>query len=127
MTAVADAPQDLPVVVRRGVRLFNRGRYLSAQQEWEAAWREAEAADRPFLESLVQLAGGLHLRTRRGGEKGAEHLLQRALATLEDFRPARAGIDVDALLTEFGAYLDWIKEIRRPHRLLDALRIPRLH
>jgi predicted metal-dependent hydrolase len=126
MNVMADASEGLAVVVRRGVRLFNRGRYLSAQQIWEAAWVEATGDDRPFLESLVQLAGGLHLRTRRGGEKGAEHLLQRALATLEDFRPSRAGIDVDALLAEFGAYLDWIKEIRRPHRIIDALRIPRL-
>lgn len=124
---MAEAPLELDVVVRRGVRLFNRGRYLSAQQVWEAAWHEAPGGERAFLEALVQLAGGLHLRTRRGGEKGAEHLLQRALATLEDFRPARGGIDVEALLAEFGAYLDWIKEIRRPHRILDALRIPRLH
>lgn len=128
MTPVADAPAPpgLPVVVRRGVRLFNRGRYLSAQQTWEAAWHESPGEDRPFLEALVQLAGGLHLRTRRGGEKGAEHLLQRALATLEDFRPARHGIDVDALVGEFAGYLAWMKEVRRPHRLLDALRIPRL-
>jgi len=33
---------------------------------------------------------------------------------------------VDALVTEFGAYLDWMREVRRPHRMLDAFRIPRL-
>lgn len=120
------APPDVPRAVGQGVRLFNRGRYFSAQQVWEAAWREAEGSDRAFLEALVQLAGGLHLRTRRGGTRGAEHLMSQALATLEDFRPQAHGIDVAAALEEFGAYVAWVKESRRPHRFLDRLRIPRL-
>jgi predicted metal-dependent hydrolase len=119
-------PTDVPRVVRQGVRLFNIARYFSAQEAWEAAWRESEGNDRPFLEALVQLAGGMHLRTRRGGTRGAEHLLSQALATLEDFRPTTHGIDVDAALTDFGAYVTWMKEVRRPHRFLDRLRIPRL-
>ncbi len=117
---------DVPKVVQRGVRLFNRGRYLDAQALWEDAWRAAPTEARGFLEALVQLAGGLHLRTRRGGMRGAEHLMSQALVTLEDYRPAAHGLDVDALLTEFGAYVDWIRSIRRPHRLTDALRVPRL-
>ena len=120
------APPDVPRAVQQGVRLFNRGRYFSAQQAWEEAWRESEGIDRPFLEALVQLAGGLHLRTRRGGTRGATHLISQALATLEDFRPRTHDIDVDAALTEFGGYVTWVKEIRRPHRFLDRLRIPRL-
>jgi predicted metal-dependent hydrolase len=117
---------EVPAAVRKGVRLFNRGRYLDAQEVWETVWRAAATDDRPFLEGLVQLAGGLHLRTRRGGLRGAEHLLSQALVTLEDYRPAAHGIDVEALVTEFGAYVDWVRSVRRPHRLTDALRIPRL-
>jgi predicted metal-dependent hydrolase len=112
--------------VVRGVRLFNRGRYLAAQEVWEAAWRGAEGPERSLLEGLVQLAGGLHLRTRRRATRGAEHLVAQALATLEDFRPAASGLDVEALVTDFGAFLDWLREVRRPHRLTDRLRIPRL-
>ncbi len=112
--------------VARGVRLFNRGRYLSAQQVWEEAWRAAPAEERGFLEGLVQLGAALHLRTRRGATRGAVHLLAQALITLEDYRPAAHGIDVEALVADFTAYLDWLKAIDRPHRLLDRLRIPRL-
>lgn len=113
--------------VRRGVRLFNLGRYVAAHEVWEEVWRAADdEADRGFLEALVQLAAGLHLRTRRGGMRGAEHLLSQSLATLEDYRPARHGLDVERLVREYGAYVDWIREIRRPHRLLDRRRIPRL-
>ena len=115
-----------PPAVARGVRLFNRGRYLEAQQVWEESWREAPSADRAFLEALVQLAAGLHLRTRRGATRGAVHLLAQAVIALEDYRPAAHGVDVEALVAEFSAYLDWIKAIDRPHRLLDRLRVPRL-
>ena len=117
---------DVATAVRRGVRLFNRGRYLSAQQLWEAAWRDAPAADRAFIEGLVQLAGGLHLRTRRGATRGASNLLKQALITLDDYRPAAHGVDVEALVRDFNAYVDWVTELRRPHRFLDRLRIPRL-
>ena len=125
---MSDEPPGAPVAVavRRGVRLFNRGRYFSAQQVWEEAWREAAAEDRSFLEGLVQLASGLHLRTRRGAMRGAVHLLSQALVTLEDYRPSTHGIDVEALVGEFEVYLNWIRDLKRPHRLLDRLRIPRL-
>jgi hypothetical protein len=120
------APDDRTADLVRGVRLFNLGRYLAAHELWEARWREAADEDRAFLEAMVQLAAGLHLRTRRGGTRGAEHLLSQALATLEDYRPVHHGLDVTRLVDEFGAYVAWVREIERPHRLLDARRIPRL-
>ena len=122
---MSDAP-DPTVALGRGVRLFNLGRYMAAHEIWEAAWRDAGGDDRGFFEALVQLAAGLHLRTRRAGMRGAEHLLSQSLATLEDLRPTRHGLDVDRLLADFGAYVAWIREIKRPHKLLDARRIPRL-
>jgi predicted metal-dependent hydrolase len=117
---------DVERALARGVRLFNLGRYVAAHELWEATWRDAAGEDRSFLEALVQLATGLHLRTRRAGTRGAEHLMSQALATLEDFRPARHGLDVERLVVEFGAYVDWVREIKRPHKLLDGRRIPRL-
>jgi predicted metal-dependent hydrolase len=112
------------LAVERGVRLFNRGRYLVAQEVWETAWREAAAEDRAFLEGLVQLAGSLHLRTERGAERGAVHLLSQALVLFEEYRPAAYGVDVEALVTEFAEYLEWLRGVGRPHRALDRLRIP---
>jgi hypothetical protein len=123
---VSAGPPDVGVAVARGVRLFNRGRYLAAQELWEVTWRAVAGEDRGFLEALVQLAAALHLRTRRGATRGAEHLLSQALVTLEDYRPARHGVDVEAVTTDFAVYVAWMREVRRPHRLLDVGRIPRL-
>jgi predicted metal-dependent hydrolase len=118
---------DVAGAVRRGVRLFNLGRYFTAQQIFETAWQTADPAHRGFLEALVQLAAGLHLRTRRGATQGAEHLIVRALVTLEDHRPHAQGIDVVRAIDEFDVYVRWLREAKRPHRLLDRLRLPRLH
>jgi hypothetical protein len=116
----------LTEAVHRGVGLFNQGRYFRAHEVWEAAWREAEAEERAFLEALVQLATGFHLRTRRGGTRGAVHLLSQALVLLEDYRPAHEGVDVEALVGDVGAYVAWTREVNRPHRLLDRRRLPRI-
>jgi predicted metal-dependent hydrolase len=123
---VADAP-DVPAVVRRGVRLFNRGRYAAANELWEAAWRDAPATDRGFLEGLVQLAAALHLRTRRGGTRGAVHLLSQALVGLDEYAPTAHGVDIEKLLAEFSTYLDVVKAANRPHRFADRWAVPRIH
>jgi predicted metal-dependent hydrolase len=125
LIAMADAP-TLAETVQRGVALFNRGRYFGAHEVWETAWRDAPAGERGFLEGLVQLAAGMHLRTRRGGTRGAVHLLAQALVLLEDYRPMHDDVDVEGLLADFEAYVAWVREVNRPHRLLDHGRIPRL-
>jgi len=121
-----DVPLDVAAAVRSGVRLFNRGRYLEAQQVWEESWREAPSADRAFLEALVQLAAGLHLRTRRGATRGAVHLLAQAVIALEDYRPAAHGVDVEALIADVDACIAWLRTLDRPHRFLDRARLPRI-
>jgi predicted metal-dependent hydrolase len=126
MKSESPAP-DVPAAVRRGVRLFNRRRYLSAHQVWEAAWYGAASEDRGFLEGLVQVATGLHLRTRRGATRGAVNLLARSLVTLDDYRPAAHGVDVERLVADLSTFVDWLRAIKRPHRALDRLRLPRIH
>jgi len=123
----ADEASGFAAAVDEGVALFNRGRYLDAHLHWEAALPDAPGGERAFLEGLVQLATGLHLRTQRGATRGSEHLVARALVSFEDFRPSAHGLDVERLVTDFGVYLDWLRAVRRPHKMLDVFRIPRLH
>jgi predicted metal-dependent hydrolase len=122
---MSEAP-DVAAAVRRGVRLFNLGRYMTAQQVFEAAWQESRDADRTFLEALVQVAAAMHLRTRRGAQRGAEHLLVRAIVALDDHRPSAHGVDVERLVADLDAFVRWLREVRRPHRLLDRVWLPRI-
>jgi len=123
---MADRPCDVAAAVRRGARWFNLGRYMRAQEVWEVAWREAEGDDRGFLEALVQLAAGLHLRTRRAATRGAVHLLSQAIVLLDDHREGRHDVDVQRLVTDLETYVEWIRTLRRPHRMTDRLRLPRV-
>ena len=127
MKVADDRDAGEAAAVRRGLRLFNRGRYLAANQLWEDLWRATPPEDRAFLEGLIQLAAGLHLRTRRGGTRGAVHLLSRGLASLEAYVPVAHDVDVQRLVADFTAYVDWIRDLGRPHRFVDRWRVPRVH
>lgn len=123
---MADAAPAVALAVRRGARLFNLHRYMRAQEVWEEAWRTAEGDDRGFLEGLVQLAAGLHLRTRRGATRGAVHLLAQSIVLLDDYRDGRHGVEVERLLADVDGFVTWLRTLDRPHRLRDRLRLPHL-
>jgi hypothetical protein len=100
---------------------------MAAHEHWEAAWRDAPPDLRPLLEALVQLAAGLHLRTARGGTRGAEHLLSQALVTLDDYRPSAQGIDVTRLIDDADGFFESLRAARRPYEDADRGRLPRIH
>jgi len=120
------APSGVTAAVSAGTRLFNRGRYVEAHETWEAAWRDAPVEDRGFLEALIQLATGMHLRVARGATRGAVNLLGQSLVGLDDYRPAAHGVDVETLVGEVGAFVEWLRKVQRPHRALDGRRVPRI-
>lgn len=117
---------EIDALIDEGLARFNRGKYLEAHERWEDGWHELPARPKAFVEALIQLATALHLRTQRGATRGVEHLVARALIGLEDFRPAAYGVAVDRVIDEYGTYLDWLREVKRPHRMLDVMKIPRI-
>src|SRR5919204_2415678 len=93
-------PFSLPEeeVLRRGGALFDDGMYWEAHEVWEEVWRmRAGRPDRDFLKGIIQGAAGMWHATQ-GNPKGAVGVLTRAVAYLEPYRPAKDGIDVDALI-----------------------------
>ena len=85
------APLDVPAAVAaRCPPLQPRALPRARSRCGRTTWREAAPADRAFLEALVQLAGGLHLRTRRGGTRGAVHLLSQAMVAARGPSAGRA-------------------------------------
>jgi predicted metal-dependent hydrolase len=88
-------PED--EVLRRGGALFDDGMYWEAHEVWEEVWRmRAGRPDRDFLKGIIQGAAGMWHATQ-GNYKGASSVLSRAADYLEPYRPAKDGIDVDAL------------------------------
>src|SRR5437588_3594949 len=44
----------------KGIKLFNGSQFFEAHEVLEDVWRVAPAAERKFLQGLIQLAVGLH-------------------------------------------------------------------
>lgn len=108
------------------IRLFNRRDFLAAGELFEDVWREASEADRALYDAILRIAAALHLGANRGGRRGAVNLLQQALVRLDDLRPARSGIDTEALYTEAGDYLERLKGTAASIAWLERLRLPKI-
>lgn len=100
----------------QAIAAFNRGQYFEAAERFEHALREAGSELHEMAGALGRIAAALHLRFERGGRQAALNLLSQAMLTLEDFRPARAGIDVERLCVELTAMTDEIRTSPREER-----------
>jgi tetratricopeptide (TPR) repeat protein len=100
----------------QAIAAFNRGRYFEAAERFEHALAATDPDVQEIAGALGRVAAALHLRFERGGRQAAVNLLSQALLTLEDFRPARAGIDVERLCAELTAMADEIRASPREER-----------
>jgi hypothetical protein len=88
---------------------FNRGEYFTAAELFEHAAAEADEAGKTFITALNRVAAGLHLRFERGGRQAAINLFSQAMLTLDQMKPSRDGVDLEALLTELHAYTEELR------------------
>ena len=99
--AVVRASADLV----RGVDEFNHSDFFDSHETWEALWRRVAYPERLFCLGLTKLGAGFE-HARRANPRGAAKLLTDALAYLTPFKPAFAGLDVQALHQDVGAWLE---------------------
>jgi hypothetical protein len=77
----------------KGLRLYHRGLFFEAHEEWEGLWRHcARASEKRLLQGLIQIAAGFHKLNAQGNRKGARYLLERAL---EKFSGVPEGFGLD--------------------------------
>ncbi len=88
---------------------FNRGRYFDAAERFERSAAGIEPELKELVGALNRVAAALHLRFNRGGRQSSINLLSQAMLTLDDFKPARAGIDIERLSTEISAYTEELR------------------
>ena len=100
----------------QAIATFNRGQYFEAAERFEQALGEIGSEVHEIAGALGRVAAALHLRFERGGRQAAVNLLSQALLTLEDFRPVRAGIDIERLCAELTAMADEIRASPREER-----------
>ncbi len=78
---------------RRGIVLFNGGKFWESHEAWEEVWKRHPENSRLFFQGLIQVAAGLH-QLERNIVHGAEKHFRNALWKLKPFRPVFLGINV---------------------------------
>jgi len=97
----------------RAIEMFNRGDYFGAAEAFEHTIANADPDLRELIGALNRIAAALHLRFERGGQRGSLNLFAQALLALEDYRPARASIDIERLCAEIAAFADELRTAPR--------------
>ncbi len=78
---------------RRGIALFNAGKFFEAHEAWEEIWMTETGSEKTFLQGLIQIAAAFHHQIR-GNPRGMKSLLAAGLAKLSRFPATHGGIDV---------------------------------
>lgn len=97
-------PERFESAYRAGIELFNNGEYFDAHEVWEKLWGECAAADRRFVQALIQAAVAIY-HFERGNLTGAARLHRSGRIYMEPYRPAYRGLAVDAFWQGMEAYL----------------------
>jgi hypothetical protein len=84
---------------RRGIALFNAGKYFKSHEVWEELWLAASGDEKTFLQGLIQVAAAFH-HHGRGNTRGMKSLLAAGLAKLGGIADGHRGIAVEKLCVD---------------------------
>jgi uncharacterized protein len=87
-----------------GAELFNRGQYFDAHEVWEELWMDCPAADRRFVQALIQAAVAIY-HFGRDNYTGAARLFRSGRRYMEPYGPLYRGLDVDLFWRQMEAHL----------------------
>ncbi len=82
---------------REGIDLFNRAEFFEAHEALEDVWRTAPAAEKKFLQGLIQVAVALY-HHGNGNSVGARSVLNRGFRNLSRYPEGHGGIQLAGLL-----------------------------
>ena len=92
--------------LRRGVDLFNSGRYWDAHEAWEHKWMpDRKGPDAGFYKGLIQVAAGC-LHYSRHNRRGAVNKWTSGAGYLRPYLPEHRGIRLVPLVSAVDGYLE---------------------
>jgi len=92
--------------LRDGVDLFNERRFFESHEMLEQFYHQTEAAHKPFVEGLIQLAAAFRLYTDFGELKGPVRMIRQALIRFENYQPSYLEIRVKDLSESMEAWAE---------------------
>ena len=92
---------------RRGIALYNGGRFFEAHEALEDLWRPTRGEPRLFLQALIHFAVAFY-HHQCGNKMGAERQLRKGLRKLAGYLPVYEGLDAARLYQEGQTALEQI-------------------
>ncbi len=90
--------------LRKGIGLFNEGRFFECHEVLEGLYQETDEVNKPFLEGLIQLAAAFRLFAEFGEVKGPVRMIHQALIRFENYQPAFLQVRVKELCAVIEAW-----------------------
>lgn len=109
--------------LREGIHLFNQRRFFECHEVLEGFYQETEAANKPFLEGLVQLAAAFRIFADFGEIKGPVRMIYQALIRFENYRPNFLQVRVADMASAMEA---WAKQAESAAELPPPASIPKI-
>lgn len=109
--------------LREGIGLFNDGQFFQCHDILETLYHEADEAQKPFLEGLVQLAAAFRIFCDFGEIKGPVRMIYQALIRFENYQPTFLAIRVKDFCQAAEA---WAKAAEKKDAQPSAADIPKI-
>jgi predicted metal-dependent hydrolase len=106
---MTDCDGPLHPHARKGILLFNQGKYFEAHEELEAAWKDERGPVRQLYQGILEVAV-TYLHISRGNYDGAIKVYGRSMKWLTQWPATCRGVEVDQLRHDMQAV---IAEVRR--------------
>ena len=107
--------------LRRGVELFNSGRYWDAHEVWEHEWMpDRKGLEAGFYKGLIQVAAGC-LHYSRRNRRGAVNKWRSGADYLRPYLPENRGINLASLVSLVDGYLHAMGERGWPDLVMPII------
>ncbi|MEL6263267.1 MAG: DUF309 domain-containing protein [Cyanobacteria bacterium J06626_6] len=105
----SEAGQSASVTpLQRGLGEFNRGEFYACHDTLEAIWMDADSAEKPFYQGILQVAVAFyHLGNLNW--RGGAILMGEGINRLRRFEPSYQGVDVEDLVDQAVVWLERVQ------------------
>jgi uncharacterized protein len=109
--------------LREGISLFNNRQFFECHEVLEALYQETEAANKPFLEALIQVAAAFRIFSEFGEVKGPVRMIYQALVRFENYQPDFLQVRVQELSSTLES---WAKQAQQAANPPPVTSIPKI-
>ena len=109
--------------LREGISLFNERRFFECHEVLEALYHETEAANKPFIEGLIQLAAAFRIFCEFGELRGPVRMIYQALVRFENYQPVFLHVRVNELTA---AMEGWAKQAEQAASVPPPSSVPKI-